>query len=186
MAKAPWKLLVVRGLAAALFGAVALLGPGMTLPRLVLVFGAYAFVDGALAVAASGRDRNRRRAWAFALEGVLGIAMGVSALMITGGKAVLLVPIVGAWAIATGILELTTAAELTRDTASEPSLAVAGLLSTLFGVALFLWPSAPGFVLVMALGVYGIVFGAALLGAGLRARRPPAVRMRQAESTPGQ
>jgi len=128
-------------------------------------------VDGALAIITGKRDRDRRRASAFALEGVLGIAMGVSALMLTSGRASLLVPIVGAWAIATGVLELVTAAKLERDTAGEPSLAVAGLLSIVFGAAVFLWPSAPSVVLVMALGTYGVLFGAVLLAAGLRARQ---------------
>ncbi len=44
-----WWALLLRGLLAVLFGLIALFLPGMTLTVLVLVFGAYALVDGVFA-----------------------------------------------------------------------------------------------------------------------------------------
>ena len=45
-----WWVLVVRGVMAILFGVLAFIWPGITLTVLVLLFGAYALVDGIFAV----------------------------------------------------------------------------------------------------------------------------------------
>jgi Short repeat of unknown function (DUF308) len=50
-----WWALLLRGLLAVLFGLIALFLPGMTLTVLVLVFGAYALVEGVFAVVAGIR-----------------------------------------------------------------------------------------------------------------------------------
>ncbi len=48
-----WWALLLRGVLAVLFGLVALFLPGLTLWALVLLFGAYAFVDGLGAIGSS-------------------------------------------------------------------------------------------------------------------------------------
>ena len=47
-----WWMFAVRGTIAIIFGVVALIRPGQTLQALVLVFGAFALVDGVFATAA--------------------------------------------------------------------------------------------------------------------------------------
>jgi uncharacterized membrane protein HdeD (DUF308 family) len=54
-----WWILAVRGAAAVIFGLLALIWPQITLLALVLVFGAYAFIDG-------GVRPGRGRPWAAA------------------------------------------------------------------------------------------------------------------------
>ncbi len=72
-----WWALLLRGLFAVLFGLLALFLPGMTLWVLVLVFGAYAFVDGVFAVVAGIRGAGGRR-WVLIVEGVLSASWPVS------------------------------------------------------------------------------------------------------------
>ena len=45
-----WWVLLIRGIAAMLFGIATFLVPGISLVALVALFGAYAFVDGVLAI----------------------------------------------------------------------------------------------------------------------------------------
>ncbi len=47
-----WWLLLLRGICAILFGVLAFVWPGITLLTLVLLYGAFALVDGVLALAA--------------------------------------------------------------------------------------------------------------------------------------
>ena len=70
-----WWALALQGVVAILFGLAALIWPGLTLTALVLLFGAYALVDGVFAaVAALARAGRERRWWVLLLEGLLGIA----------------------------------------------------------------------------------------------------------------
>jgi uncharacterized membrane protein HdeD (DUF308 family) len=73
-----WWILVVRGVFAVLFGVMAIVWPGSALLAQVFLFGAFALVDGILAVitAVKGR-REHRQWWLVLLEGLSGIAIGV-------------------------------------------------------------------------------------------------------------
>jgi uncharacterized membrane protein HdeD (DUF308 family) len=72
-----WWALALRGAVAVLFGVLAFVWPGLTLAILVLIWGAYALVDGVLDVVAGLRTGHDHR-WALLIEGVTGIAAGVA------------------------------------------------------------------------------------------------------------
>jgi|SRR5580693_7433983 uncharacterized membrane protein HdeD (DUF308 family) len=69
-----WWALALRGLVAVLFGLLTFILPGITLVTLVLLFGAYALVDGFFNVIAFFRVASHH--WAFLIEGVIGIIAG--------------------------------------------------------------------------------------------------------------
>ena len=73
-----WWALLLRGIAAVLFGLAALLWPGLTLYVLIIFFGAYALVDGVLAIVAGIRGTEGRR-WLLLSEGILGVLAGLIA-----------------------------------------------------------------------------------------------------------
>ena len=69
-----WKRLAVQGAAAVIFGLATLVWPSITLGALVLLWGAFAFVDGVTALSAAIGDRLLvHRGWV-AFWGVTGIA----------------------------------------------------------------------------------------------------------------
>lgn len=72
---ANWWALALRGLVAVLFGLLTFLVPGMTLAVLVILFGAYALIDGVFNFI--GFFKVRSHHWALLVEGVLGIIAGV-------------------------------------------------------------------------------------------------------------
>ena len=57
-----WWVIALRGAVAILFGVLAFAWPGVTLQALVLLFGAYAVVDGAVAILVGIKDVRRARA----------------------------------------------------------------------------------------------------------------------------
>lgn len=58
-----WKWLLWRGIAGILFGMAALCWPGMTLLALVLIYGAYALVDGVFALGAACTGGSAMPRW---------------------------------------------------------------------------------------------------------------------------
>ena len=99
-----WWLVLLRGLAAIAFGAVALSWPGLTLLTLILLFGVYVLTDGVIAIVAAivgGASVNR--GW-LAIVGILGIAVGVLTLMLPGMTTLILLFTMAGWAVAIGVL----------------------------------------------------------------------------------
>src|SRR3954467_14164646 len=79
-----WWAIVLRGIAGILFGIITFLSPGISLAALVLLFGAYAFADGVLAIVTAVRRRGADRWWLLLLEGLAGIAAGIVTLLWPG------------------------------------------------------------------------------------------------------
>ena len=167
-----WWILAVRGVVAVIFGLLALIWPEITLLALVLVFGAYAFVDGVFALVAAVRGRQLAggsRAW-LVLEGLLGVGAGVVAVLWPDITALALLWVIAVWAVLTGVLEILAAVRLRRVLDNEWLLVVAGVLSIVFGLILMIWPESGAIGLVWLIGIYAIVFGVVLLGLALRLR----------------
>ena len=137
---------------------------------LVTLFGAYAIVDGAVAILSVMRHQERGRWWVVLVEGILGVAAGLVAFAVPGITAVALVLVIGAWAILTGVMELVAAIRLRREMEDEWLLGLAGILSVVFGAAILVFPGAGAIALVTLIGAYSIVFGIAMLFLGLRLR----------------
>ena len=71
----------------------------------------------------------------------------------------------------TGVLQVLAAIRLRREIHGEWLLALGGVLSVLFGIALVVWPASGALALVVLIGAYAVVFGVVLIALGLRLRR---------------
>ena len=124
-----WWLLALRGMIAVLFGLAALVWPGASLTALVVLFGAYALVDGLLAVIVSRLDRREfDHGWVLLLKGLAGIATGVLTFLWPSVTAQALVYLIAAWAILTGALEVVAAIDLRNVVEGEQQLAWGNLI----------------------------------------------------------
>src|SRR6478735_5629923 len=121
-----WSFLLLRGLAAIIFGVLTLARPGITLTALVLLFGVYAISDGILAVLAAFSGRSNQHWWMLLLGGLIGIGVGVFALMSPGLTAIALLLYIAVWAIETGVLEVIIAIRVRKEVHGEWRLIVAG------------------------------------------------------------
>ena len=74
-----WWALVLRGIAGVIFGVLTFMFPAMTLAVLILLFGAYAIVDGVFNLVAAVSGRTGQPWWHLVLEGIVSIAAGVIA-----------------------------------------------------------------------------------------------------------
>ncbi len=166
-----WWALLIRGIAAVLFGILALAVPGLTLRVLIALFGAYALIDGIFSIVAAVRaiGRHGRFGWLL-FEGIVGVIAGILAFVLPGLTALVLLYVIGAWAIITGIMEIVQAIELRRVIRNEWLLILGGAASVIFGVLLFLFPGAGALAVVWLIGAYAIIFGALLIALSLRLR----------------
>lgn len=156
-------MLLVRGILAILFGIAAFIWPSLTIEALVLLFGAYALVDGIVAVIVGIQQYGEtKRWWAVLLEGIVGIVLGVLTLLWPGTTATVLLAFIAAWAIVTGVFEIAAAVALRKVIEGEWTLILAGALSVLFGVLLLLQPTAGALAIIWLIGAYAIVFGVLL------------------------
>jgi uncharacterized membrane protein HdeD (DUF308 family) len=167
-----WWAVALRGVAAILFGLLTFLIPGITLAVLIFLFGAYAIVEGIFNVIAAVRGRAGAAPWwALLLEGLVSIGAGVVTFVWPGLTALVLLYVIGAWAVITGVLEIAAAIRLRKAITGEWWLALSGVLSIIFGVLLMIAPAAGALVMVLWIGAYAIVFGAVLIGLAFRLRR---------------
>lgn len=166
-----WWVLAVRGVIAVVFGLATFLWPGLTLAALVLLFGAYALVDGVFAVVTGIRQfGNKQRWWAVLIEGIVGIIAGVLTFVWPGITAVALLFVIAAWAIVTGVFEVIAAIRLRKEIEGEWLLGLSGIASIIFGLLLFIFPGSGLLTVVWLVGIYAIVFGVLMISLGFRAR----------------
>jgi len=93
-----WWALALRGIFAVLMGLAAFVLPGVTLAVLVALFGAYAVVDGVLAIIAGIRAAERyERWWSPILKALVGIAAGVLAFVWPALTALALLYLIAGW-----------------------------------------------------------------------------------------
>ncbi|HEX2739706.1 MAG TPA: DUF308 domain-containing protein, partial [Rubrobacter sp.] len=103
-------------------------------------------------------------------EGVLGVLAGLVALFWPGISALVLLYVIAAWAIFTGILKVVMAISLRREIENEWLMILSGVLSVVFGVVLGALPGVGLLSLVWLVGIYALIFGVALIVLGFRVR----------------
>ena len=155
-----WWLYAVRGLVAVIFGILAFTQPQQALQALVLLFGAYALVDGTFAIFAGIASHGYfERWWAVLLEGVAGVVIGLLTFFWPNITALALLYFIAAWALITGIFEIVAAIQLRRVITGEWMLILGGLLSIVFSVVLFVFPAAGAVSVIWVISIYAVFFG---------------------------
>ena len=166
---ANWWALALRGLAAVLFGLLTFFLPGITLVTLVLLFGAYALVDGVFNVVAFFRVASHQ--WALLIEGVVGIVAGALTFAWPAITALALLYVIAFWAILTGIFEIVAGIRLRKSIANEWLLLLIGVFSLVFGLLILFAPGTGALAIILWIGAYALVFGIFLLALAFRLRR---------------
>jgi uncharacterized membrane protein HdeD (DUF308 family) len=167
-----WGWILVRGIAAVVFGVLAFVWPEPALIALTLVWGIYALTDGALALIAAFSIRiNGKPVWSLAVVGVLGVAVGVMTFVWPGLTALTLLMMIAVWALFMGAFQIVAAIRIRELIDHEWFLALSGVLSVLFGGMLIFNPDAGARAVVWLIGGYAVLFGVLLIVLGFQFRR---------------
>jgi uncharacterized membrane protein HdeD (DUF308 family) len=139
---------------------------------LVAFFAAWALLGGAASVIAAIQHRKTDKAWWLVLLlGLVSIAAGVIAVFNPDITILVLVLVMGANALIAGVLQIVMAIRLRKRIEREWLLGLAGVVSVIFGVLVFLFPAAGALAMVWLVSFYATFTGVLLLALAFKARR---------------
>ena len=162
-----WGAIAFRGVLALLLGIVAIVWPGPTVGVLVILLGVFALVEGVANIVAGLRGRE---GWAI-FEGVISVIAGIVFIVWPGITALVLLYLVAAWAIITGITRIVAAIRLRRVLQNEWLLVGSGVASVIFGVIAAVFPGAGITAIIWLLGAWLIVLGVLLVALAVQLRK---------------
>jgi uncharacterized membrane protein HdeD (DUF308 family) len=137
----------------------------------VFFWGAFALVDGVLAIIAAVKGGNPMPRWWLAIVGLAGIIAGALTFLMPGLTALVLVTFVAVWAIVLGVMEIYGAIKLRKEIQGEWLLILNGAISVLFGIVLLWRPMSGALALVWIIGAYAIILGVIYVMFGLKLRK---------------
>jgi len=170
----------IRGLLAVLFGIMAIWAPFAAVSALVMLFGAYCIIDGALRLTAESlRARSGNPPGFQVFAGAASIAAGLAILVVphfvTLSLTLFAWVAIALWALATGVLDLAGVYRFRKAAGHIPLRTLGAVLTTGLGVwmviLLFTRPMAGLPILGMLLGVYALASGAFLVALARRIHR---------------
>ena len=162
--------LVIRGLAATAFGLLTLVWPGLTLLVLVILFGAYALVDGISDLLVLMRHRRGERGvrTLSLVIAIVSIGAGIITLLWPDITALALLLVIAGWALATGVLHLVAAFRLRRHINNEWLYVLNGIVALMLGVILVITPGEGALGITWVIGWLALLRGVLLLALAWR------------------
>jgi uncharacterized membrane protein HdeD (DUF308 family) len=136
-----------------------------------------------IVLAVRGARKGERWGWLL-VNGLLGIAVGVMAMLWPGITVLAFVFMVAAWALLSGGLMLGAAIGL-KVNHGRWLLVLGGILSMLYGVLLFATPLIGALVLTWWIGAQALVFGVILIVLAFRLREHRGEHAPTAMAAPG-
>jgi uncharacterized membrane protein HdeD (DUF308 family) len=162
--------LILLGILAVIFGVFAIAWPGVTILALVILFAVYAFMDAGLQGVRAFSSRNAGPVLGHLLLGLIDLAAGVFALVWPAPTAFVLVIVVAAWALASGVAEVFAGFQAGEAAGTRAMFILAGLVSVAFGVLLFARPGVGVLTLALLFGLYALIYGFSQISVGIQVR----------------
>ena len=149
----------INGLLSVAVGVVILVWPGISLYALTILVGAFALANGVVGLYYSFMaEAKSERGWLI-FSSLLGIAVGVIVLVWPNISALALLYVIGAYAIALGIMAIVGAFWLPIDGGDTALLILSGLVSILFGIVMFAKPEDGALVTLALIAAFALITG---------------------------
>ena len=162
--------MIVVGVLAIIAGIVALAWPGVTIVVLVIMFAVYAFSDAVVQGARAFSSDGAGPVAGHLLLALIDLAAGVAAIVWPGPTALVLVLIVGIWAVIGGITEFAFAFAAGETGGTRALFLLGGLVSVAFGVVLLARPGVGALTLALLYGLFALCYGVTQITTGVHLR----------------
>ncbi len=164
-----WRIFLVRGLCAILFGLIALMNPDATLQGVLLLFAVYVVVDAVVAyVGSRSAMRRPEMRQSLILDALAGMAIGALTLFLTAVAAFVILFLFGIWAIVTGGLALAASLSLMKNGIGDWLLVLKSAALMLFGILLAFFPIAGVTAIIWLVGVFAVTYGVIQIALAVR------------------
>lgn len=167
-----WVIILMRGIAPIIFGAVMLFRPNDPPTFYALLFGAYVFIDGVLLLLqtfiAGKSDKKRGPRM---LHSIIGVLAGLAVFLIPGISGMRLVTLFSGYEVTTGILQSLTALDLRNITESNDLVLLGGVISVVVGGLLYIRPMDTPGDLIRAIGIFLMIYGMILASVSLKFKK---------------
>jgi len=161
----------LNGVLSIALGVVILVWPGISLFALTILFGAYALATGVVGLGFSfTAEASGERGWLI-LSSLLGIAVGIVVLVWPSISTLALLYVIGAYAIALGIIAIGGAFWLPIGGGDTALMILSGLVSILFGIVIFARPGDGALVTLALIAAFALVSGITELVVAIGGRR---------------
>lgn len=159
-----WWVLLLRGIAAIIFGIMAIMWPFTAFTVVIIFYGAFALVSGIFALmAAIGGVHPGIPTWALVAQGLAGIAIGLITFIAPGVALFAGLYLIAFWEIETGVVSIVAAIQLRKVMRGEFLMILSGIISIIFGLVIAFRPGI-GFELVgLLIAIYALFHGVTLV-----------------------
>ena len=162
--------LILRGVLATIVGILALAWPAVTVFALVILFAVYAFIAGGLQTIRAFSSDTAGPVVGHLLLGLVSLAAGVIALAWPLPTALVLVLIVGTWAVISGLIEVLSVFRAGESAGTRAMFLLGGLVLGVFGLVLLARPGMGAVTLALVFGLFNLIHGAWMLVHGIELR----------------
>jgi uncharacterized membrane protein HdeD (DUF308 family) len=163
--------LITVGVLAVITGIVTLAWPGVTVLALVILFAVYTFSAAIMQGIRAFSSEASGPVLGHLLLAAVNIAAGIFAVAWPSPTVLVLVYVVGFWAIFGGLSEFFTAFAAGETAGTRALFLLGGLVSIAFGVVLESRPGVGALTLALLLGFFALSYGVTQIAAGTQLRR---------------
>jgi uncharacterized membrane protein HdeD (DUF308 family) len=160
----------LNGLLSVVVGVLILVWPGISLYALTVLFGAYTLATGVVGLVTAFRAAGGERGW-LVFSSLLGIGVGVAVLVWPNISELALLYVIGAYAIALGIIAIAGAFYLPLDGGDTALFVLSGIVSILFGVVMFAEPGDGALAVLALIAAFALVTGFTEIAVAIGAKR---------------